>query len=118
MGNNLSLFGIWSGPLGSEIIDRFDTVLELLRLGVNQMDGAAQARPLDPSQNNSSIQVTLTVRVSNDARTMKARRRPCVPAPRIATAASRVAEALADNIVFEIVGAFMIQDKDIGRVRV
>lgn len=38
---------------------------------------------------------------------MKARRRPCVPAPKIETAALRVAEAFTDSIVSGAVGAFI-----------
>jgi hypothetical protein len=38
---------------------------------------------------------------------MKARRLPCVPAPRIATAALRVAEAAVDNILVSLVVSFI-----------
>jgi hypothetical protein len=47
---------------------------------------------------------------------MKARRRPCVPAPRIETAALRVAEAVTDSIVSGAVGAFIAGGAD-GRRR-
>ena len=96
----------------SELVHCLDAVLKLLWLGIDEMHRAAQARPLDPSQNTQSQHLNAAAISRIDARTMKARRRPCVPAPRIETAALRVAGAFTDSIVSGAVGAFITGGTD------